>query len=423
MERRQFMKGMLASATLGGMALPRAMSASPAEAEPHYGYLGRMKGYREWQVIDPGLKITKLETFTRGPLALVRVTVSDGSTGWGQIAPYDSNLTALVLHQKVARHILGRDASEIDDINDRVIDANMKFPWSFACRALGGIDTALWDLYGKKQGQPVCELIGGSLNPIPAYGSSMSRSITPDDEAERLVRLRAEEGFSAFKIRVGQSTGHDRDASPGRTGAIIPAVRKALGSEVDLLADANSCYTPPRAIEVGRILEDHGYYHFEEPCPYWELEWTAAVTAALKMKVAGGEQDNDLAQWRRMIAMNAVDILQPDICYIGGITRTLRVAEMARGTGHIVVPHAANLSLVTVFTMHVMAAIPNAGPYLEYSIEYDSDLTRQVREMFDPALQVRDGVARMSPEPGWGVTVRQSWLDHSEYQVSEYEKS
>jgi L-alanine-DL-glutamate epimerase-like enolase superfamily enzyme len=79
----------------------------------------------------------------------------------------------------------------------------------------------------------------------------------------------------------------------------VPAVRKALGDRVDLLADANSCYTAPKAIEVGRLLEDYGYCHFEEPCPYWELEWTAEVAAALKIAVAGGEQDNDLAQWRR----------------------------------------------------------------------------------------------------------------------------
>jgi L-alanine-DL-glutamate epimerase-like enolase superfamily enzyme len=85
------------------------------------------------------------------------------------------------------------------------------------------------------------------------------------------------------------------------------------------------------------------------------------VAEALKMFVAGGEQDNDLAQWRRMIRMNAVDICQPDICYIGGITRAWRVAQMARKAGKLVVPHSSHHSLVTLFSLHFMAAIPNAA--------------------------------------------------------------
>ena len=102
-------------------------------------------------------------------------------------------------------------------------------------------------------------------------------------EASQLAKLRDSHGFKAFKVRLGVPTGHDRDASPGRTESLIPAVRKAVGDDIQLLADGNSCYTPPKAIEVGRLMEDNRYYWFEEPCPYWELEWTAEVAAALKM--------------------------------------------------------------------------------------------------------------------------------------------
>jgi L-alanine-DL-glutamate epimerase-like enolase superfamily enzyme len=79
------------------------------------------------------------------------------------------------------------------------------------------------------------------------------------------------------------------------------------------------------------------------------------------MEVQGGEQDNDMAQWRRMIAMRAVDIVQPDICYCGGLTRAWRVSKMAEAAGMVTKPHAANVSLVTVFTMHMLAALPKAG--------------------------------------------------------------
>ena len=135
----------------------------------------------------------------------------------------------------------------------------------------------------------------------------------------------------------------------------MPTIRKALGDDVALLVDANSGFSPRRAIEVGRMLEDNGIEHFEEPCLYWELEQTKEVTDALDIAVTGGEQDCEIATWRRMIEMRAVDIVQPDILYLGGISRTLRVCRMAKAAGLPVTPHSANLGLVTLFTMHLAA--------------------------------------------------------------------
>ena len=131
--------------------------------------------------------------------------------------------------------------------------------------------------------------------------------------------------------------------------------------------------------------------------------------------MAGGEQDYDLNQWERITWMHAVDIAQPDICYVGGLTRALRVARMAEQAGMPVVPHSANLSLVTVFTLHMLAAIPNAGPHFEYSIEP----TPWTENLFTPALTVRDGLVQVPSDPGWGVEINPDWLAAAEYQVSE----
>ncbi|MEM7255695.1 MAG: mandelate racemase/muconate lactonizing enzyme family protein, partial [Pseudomonadota bacterium] len=310
------------------------------------------------------MKITRIETFSTEFVGFVRVTAEDGSEGWGQVSTYNADISSLVLHRQVAPYALGWDTHDIDGLMDIIPDREHKFPGSYLRRAMGGVDTALWDLHGKQAGKSVCELLGGTPRALRVYGSSMRRDINPADEADRLTRLRDAHGFDAFKIRVGSEFGHNVDESPGRTEAVVPAVRTALGDDVVLLADANSCYTPDRAIEVGRLLEDHRFCHFEEPCPYWELEWTKEVTDALDIDVTGGEQDCDLATWRRMAAMRAVDVLQPDICYLGGISRTLRVAELAKQAGIPCTPHSANLSLVTVFTLHLMGAIEAAGPYV-----------------------------------------------------------
>jgi L-alanine-DL-glutamate epimerase-like enolase superfamily enzyme len=255
----------------------------------------------------------------------------------------------------------------------------------------------------------VCELLGGTPRPFAVYASSMRRDIGPEEEAERMLRLHHESGFDAFKFRIGKECGHDEDEWPGRTETIVPRMRAALGDAAVLMVDANSCYTPRKAIEVGRMLESHGVKHFEEPCPYWELEWTREVARSLSLDVAGGEQDCMLPTWRRMIDIRAVDIVQPDMCYVGGMTRALQVAEMAREAGLPCVPHSANLTLVTVFALHLCGAIPNAGPYVELSIEPDEYYPWHVG-LYEPALVVRDGKVAIPDGPGWGVEISEPWL-------------
>ncbi len=168
---------------------------------------------------------------------------------------------------------------------------------------------------------------------------------------------------------------------------------------------------------MGRRLEDNHYFWFEEPCPYWEMEWTAEVTAALKMNVAGGEQDNDLAQWRRMIRMNAVSICQPDLCYVGGFTRAWRVAGLARQARKLVVPHSSHLSLITLFSLHFMASIPNAGPFVEFSIEEDANAGES---LYSPSLKVVEGKVKLPDGPGWGVRINPAWLAKAAYLKSEW---
>src|SRR5207253_7618480 len=130
----------------------------------------------------------------------------------------------------------------------------------------------------------------------------------------------------------------------------------------------------------------------------------------------GGEQDTDLAQFRRMVRMDAVDIVQPDICYVGGLSRARQVAAMAAERGKPCTPHSANRSLVTVFTMHLLAAIPNAGPFLEFSIEP----APWSESLFDKPLQVVDGAVPFPCDgPGWGVRIRSDWLDGADRQLSE----
>lgn len=365
------------------------------------------------------MKIKSIESFCNEFVGFVRVTSEDGSQGWGQVSTYHSDITVQVLHRQVAPWAIGQDMSNLDDLLDLVTEREHKFPGSYLRRAMSGLDTAIWDLRGKSQGKSVAELLGGSPGPIRAYASSMKRDITPAEEATRMKRLRDAHGFDAFKVRAGAEVGRNRDEWPGRTEEIIATMRRELGDRADLLIDANSCYSPDRAIEVGHILQDNGFCHYEEPCPYWELEQTKQVTDALDIDVTGGEQDCDLPTWRRMIDMRAVDIVQPDILYLGGICRTLRVARMAEAAGLPVTPHCANLSLVTLFTMHLLRAIPNAGRYLEFSIEGADYYPWQEDLFVRSPYEIEGGHARVRDLPGWGVEINPDWLARSIYQISQ----
>jgi L-alanine-DL-glutamate epimerase-like enolase superfamily enzyme len=365
------------------------------------------------------MKIKSLETFCNQAVGFVRVTTDDGRQGWGQVSTYNADITCQIFHRQVARYALGADALDIETLVTTIPEREHKFPGSYLMRALTGLDTALWDLRGKIEGKSVCELLGGKPRPFPVYASSMKRGeITPKDEAARFIKLRDKHGYDAFKFRVGKECGHDQDEWPGRTDEIVPLIRKTLGDDVRLLVDGNSGYSPKKAIEVGRMLEQHGIIHFEEPCPYWEYHWTKEVKEALSLDVTGGEQDCDLALWRFAIDMRAVDVAQPDVCYLGGINRTMKVVNMAKAAGLPITPHSANQSLVTVFTLHLMGAIENAGPYVEYSIE-GLDYYPWETGLFDPVLVAKDGKVQIPEGPGWGVEIRKDWLDKAQYQKSE----
>ena len=121
--------------------------------------------------------------------------------------------------------------------------------------------------------------------------------------------------------------------------------------------------------------------------------------------------------WKKMIDMRAVNVVQPDVCYLGGVTRTLKVAEMALQAELPCTPHSANLSLVTVFTLHIMGALKNAGPYVEFSIE-GTDYYPWQEGIYDPALVVKDGKVQIPDGPGWGVEINPDFLEKSQYQIS-----
>lgn len=331
---------------------------------------------------------------------MVRVHTDEDVIGIGQTAPYHAGISAKVVHEMVAPFFLGRDPWDVEALVDECLRVHYKFAGSFLHRAVAGVDTALWDILGKSAGVPVTRLIGGmARTEVPMYGSSMLRSTTAEEEVERLLAAVETHGFRGVKLRVGDVMGRDTDASPGRTAVLVPRAREALGSEISIAADANGGCTPAGAIRLGRLLEEHEYFHFEEPCPFDDVEGTRQVADALDIPVAGGEQDWSLPKIAEMLTRRAVDILQPDIGYVGGVSRARKVAALAEAAGIPCTPHCANDSLLQVFTLHLAAAVPGCTQLQEWSIE----TAGWSEGIYGPMLTVVDGAVTVPTSPGWGV--------------------
>ncbi|MDX1747343.1 MAG: enolase C-terminal domain-like protein, partial [Halobacteriales archaeon] len=274
----------------------------------------------------------------------------------------------------------------------------------------------------------VCELIGGPANPEPvrAYASRPSRETDVEEEVAVCRDYHDEYGIGAFKFKIGKRLGFDTDEDewPGRTESIVSGVRIGLDDDVDVLVDANGGFSPDRAIEVGtEVLDPNGVIHFEEPCPYWELDWTARVRDGVDVPVAGGEQDNMFRhwakQWERIIETPVLDIVQPDVGYVGGLTRAKQITDLAATHGLPAVPHSPNHTLLKVFTLHLPAAIDNPGPYPFEWRDKAWHHSPRTEGLYDPEPTIDDGALAVPEGPGWGVEIGRDWLGEARIDRSE----
>jgi L-alanine-DL-glutamate epimerase-like enolase superfamily enzyme len=176
-------------------------------------------------------------------------------------------------------------------------------------------------------------------------------------------------------------------------------VRKTFGDQMVLYADSNGFYSVDEAIRVGRLLEEYRFEFFEEPVPFDWYEETKEVADALKIPVAGGEQEYSLHGFRWLIANDGLQIVQPDYFYFGGMIRAMKVALMAEAMGKKCTPHMTGGDLGFLYMMHFVSALPNALHYHEFK-GFKTDI---VFECKTSPLQSINGLVKVPTGPGSGV--------------------
>ncbi|MCF7973196.1 MAG: mandelate racemase/muconate lactonizing enzyme family protein [Phycisphaerae bacterium] len=305
-----------------------------------------------------------------------------------------------ILRKCVIPYFKGKDARDLEAHLFEVYrhGSNYKLQGLALWCPVAWVEMAILDMLGRINGRSMGQLLGDPVrDAVPFYVASSRRDTTPEQEVVHLQSLIDETGAKAVKYRVGGRMSRNEDSLPGRTEGLIPLSRKALGDQIAIHADANSSYDASHAIEVGRMLEAIGAEHFEEPCPFDDLEATRQVTQALTIPIAGGEQEFSEARFRDMIARRCVDITQPDLHYYGGMIRSTRVARMSAALGMPTTVHISG-GFGFVYMLHFASFTPDIGPYQEYKTGVE-----RYGKWFDPALEIRDGALTVPQGPGVGI--------------------
>jgi L-alanine-DL-glutamate epimerase-like enolase superfamily enzyme len=357
------------------------------------------------------------------PTLLVEVCTDDDLVGLGEAAAYGGALESIesVVLDDLRPIVLNEDPFTVERLWSRMATrTHQRGRRGLVMMAISAIDIAIWDLIGQATRTPLYRLLGGYRDRLDAYASAGFYARDKDARAlAEEVGDYAARGFRVVKIKVGRNPElmlnplRDMAASDYATTTLdedverVRAAREAVGAGVRLAIDANNAWTPSVALEFMRRVEPLGIAWFEEPVATDDLDGSAHVAAQLACPVAGYETETGLGGFRELIARRAVDIVQPDVIWTGGITECRRIAALAHAYGLPVIPHVFSSAVSTIANMHFIASLPNGG-----LLECDQNPNPLRTELLEEPITVRpDGTVCLPDGPGLGVRLNQATID------------
>jgi L-alanine-DL-glutamate epimerase-like enolase superfamily enzyme len=402
--RRQFLQtSAVAGAGAASIPLPAQSAASTSSSRASVSDSALEQAAAKPVLQLKGMKdpviIESIELLRKGREYFVRVRSKDGAEG---ISVDDGRMDILhpILNRLVIPYFIGKDARDLEAHLFGVYryQSNYKLLGLALWCPVALVEFAILDLLGRLGNQPLGELLGGVVRAtMPFYVASGRRDTTPEQEIDYLKSLIDKTGAKAIKYRLGGRMDRNRDALPGRTEKLIPLTRKVFGDKMVIHADANSSYDVAEGIKVGRMLEDIKAIHYEEPCPFDDLESTRRVTEALDIPVALGEQESSEWRFQWCVRNRVADIMQPDLYYYGGLIRSIRVARMAELAGMATTVHLSG-GFGFVYSLHFASCTPKIGPWQEYKSGVET-----YGKWFDPPLRCTDSAINIPKSPGVGL--------------------
>ena len=333
--------------------------------------------------------------------AFVEVHTDQGITGIGP----DVNASVL---PAVKSLLVGADPFDVDLHAERLygIQAGTGY------RGTAGVEIALWDLIGKASNQPLYKLWGGGRDRVAPY-ASMLRLSTPEERADLAVKLKGQ-GWQAIKYRSSFPTMKEDIR-------LVEATRKAVGDDWGIMCDGNKAtlnyasqkgvpWDFTRAAQTAKEYQRMNVYWLEEPLPRYDFDGLAALNRLIEMKLAGGEGNRGIHEFRTLLEKGCFDIVQPEVM-LEGPTHLRKIAVIAESMNKFCIPHVGDSRLGTICDLHLVASWPNA-PYLEIFNDVPIGNYEYPFEIFEnPPTLDKDGYFNLPQGPGLGMTIKKEFLE------------
>lgn len=367
------------------------------------------------------MKITAVKPFLVHPgrgknWLFVKLETDEGIHGWGEAYTQADRDKAIEIHiQQLGRYLVGRSPFDIKHFTSMAYHdfAGKRGAMDLYC-AVSGLEQAMWDIAGKAAGQPVYNLLGGKArDKIRVYANGWGGGGDLDQLVERAVAV-VEQGFTALKF--DPFPGPWRTLIDRRDEAIaverVKAVREAVGPEVEILVEVHRRLAPMHAVRVAEMMEPYAPFWYEEPVSARDMDGLAEARRQIKLPVVTGEELYTKAEFKTAFEKRAADIINPDVCNVGGILELREIAAMAEVYHVAVSPHNYNsTTLGLAATLHASAGMPNFL-ITEYFVNF-AEIGQQIATT---PFQVVDSAIALPTAPGLGIDLDEAALARYPYQ-------
>jgi D-galactarolactone cycloisomerase len=338
---------------------------------------------------------------------LVEIVCDNGLVGWGEcLGPADINAATVKMMTPL---IIGKSALDIEPIwNELYSQFRDQGQRGTTLTAISGIDIALWDLTGKYYDKPIYQLLGGAYRKeIPAYATGGFRDPSRDRVQSLVEEISSyvEQGFKALKIKIGFGIATD--------SASIKAVREAIGPNIALMIDANHGYDLADAIKIGNIAAAYDIEWFEEPVIPEALNSYRELRNRQPLPVAAGETWHSRWGINEALKQQCVDIIQPDVCGVGGLSEARKIITLADIHHVRIVPHVWGTNVAMAAGLHFHAILPpsaNAHEARSPHFEFDQTHNPFRGAIVEQPITHNRGFIKIPEGPGLGITINRDQL-------------
>jgi galactonate dehydratase len=382
------------------------------------------------------MKIERLRTFmTRDkdrPRVVVAIDTDDGLTGWGECYNHGPDKALPPLLEYLFGFIHGHDPRRIEYLILSLLQQSRFPPGALGLAAISAIDHCLWDISAKALGVPVYMLLGGNARDRVRVYAGVYTAPDPSLARDQMDALNEQWGFTAFKLSPYRLDIHaHRWGEVVRTSAeYFRSLRESVRSDYEIAFDAHAkIFEPTQAIQLGNALAPYDPLFFEEPIRPENIEAWGELKRGLACTLATGESLYSRFEFLRLLTVKGCDIIQPDICVVGGLLEMRKIAALAEAHYVTVAPHNPMGPLATAVNLHFSASQPNFR-ILEYRLPHGPNYTFQAGGAADPDPTERsagawyvkdpylpkDGYLELRPDrPGWGVEMDEDVLAKPDY--------